>query len=37
MRYYAAFKGEVDQWARRMRERADAEEQAWRREQEVLA
>jgi uncharacterized protein (DUF433 family) len=37
MRYYAAFKGEIDQWARRMRERADAEEEAWRREQEVLA
>lgn len=37
MRYYAAYKSEVDQWARRMRERADAEEQTWRREQEVLA
>jgi uncharacterized protein (DUF433 family) len=37
MRYYAAFKAEVDQWARRTRERADAEEQAWKREQEVLA
>lgn len=37
MRYYAAFKREVDDWTRRMRERADEEEQAWRREQEVLA
>jgi uncharacterized protein (DUF433 family) len=36
MRYYSAFKTEVDQWARRMRERAEAEEQAWRREREVL-
>jgi uncharacterized protein (DUF433 family) len=37
MRYYASFKGEVDEWAGRMRERAEAEEQAWRREQEVLS
>jgi uncharacterized protein (DUF433 family) len=37
MRYYAAFKTEVDEWTRRMRERAKAEEQAWRRELEVLA
>jgi uncharacterized protein (DUF433 family) len=37
MRYYAAFKDEVDEWAQRMRERTEADEQAWRREQEVLA
>jgi uncharacterized protein (DUF433 family) len=37
MRYYASFKGEVDEWAGRMRERAEAEEHAWRREQEVLS
>lgn len=35
-RYYAEFKTEVDRWTRRMRERVEAEEQAWRREQEVL-
>jgi uncharacterized protein (DUF433 family) len=37
MHYYAAFKDEVDDWARRARERAEAEEQAWRTEQEILA
>jgi uncharacterized protein (DUF433 family) len=37
MRYYAAFKDEVDQWVRRARERAEAEERAWRTEQEILA
>ena len=37
MRYYSAFKTEVDQWARRARERAETEEQGWRREQEVNA
>jgi uncharacterized protein (DUF433 family) len=36
-RYYAAFKDEVDHWARRAGERAEAEEQAWRTEQEILA
>jgi uncharacterized protein (DUF433 family) len=35
MRYYAAFKDEVDQWTRRARERAEAEEQAWRTEREI--
>ena len=37
MRYYAAFEDEIDEWARRAGERAEAEEQVWRREQEVLA
>lgn len=35
--YYAEFKEEVDAWTQRMHEMAEAEEAAWRREQEVLA
>jgi uncharacterized protein (DUF433 family) len=35
-RYYAEYKDEIDAWTQRAREAADREEQAWRREQEVL-
>lgn len=37
VRYYAEHKGEVDAWARRMRAESRRAEEAWRREQEVLA
>ena len=37
VRYYAAYKREVDEWARRMRRAAERAEEAWRREQAVLA
>jgi len=37
VRYYAAHQDEVDGWAVRMRELAEREEEAWRREQAVLA
>jgi uncharacterized protein (DUF433 family) len=37
VRYYAAFKDEVDEWRQRTRAIADQEEEAWRREQAVLA
>jgi uncharacterized protein (DUF433 family) len=37
VRYYAEFRDEVDEWRERMRVIAEREEEAWRREQEVLA
>ena len=37
VRYYADFRDEVDAWRERMRTIADREEEAWRREQAVLA
>jgi uncharacterized protein (DUF433 family) len=37
VRYYADFQDEVDEWRERMRQIADREEEAWRREQAVLA
>jgi uncharacterized protein (DUF433 family) len=37
VRYYAEFRDEVDEWRERMHEIADREEDAWRREQAVLA
>ena len=37
VRYYAAFKGEVDEWIERIHEIAAREEEAWKREQAVLA
>jgi uncharacterized protein (DUF433 family) len=37
VRYYAEFRDEVDEWRERMREIADREEDAWRREQAVLS
>jgi uncharacterized protein (DUF433 family) len=37
VRYYAEFRGEVDEWRERMRAIAEREEEAWRREQAVLA
>jgi uncharacterized protein (DUF433 family) len=37
VRYYAEFRDEVDEWRERMRAIAEREEDAWRREQAVLA
>ncbi|MDQ2984365.1 MAG: CopG family transcriptional regulator [Actinomycetota bacterium] len=37
VRYYADFQDEVDEWRERIQELADREEDAWRREQAVLA
>jgi uncharacterized protein (DUF433 family) len=37
VRYYADFRDEVDEWRERMREIAEREEEAWRREQAILA
>lgn len=37
VRYYADFPDEVDEWRERTRAIADREEDAWRREQSVLA
>lgn len=37
IRYYAAFGAEIDDWRERMRAIAAREEEAWRREQAVLA
>ena len=37
VRYYADFPDEVDEWRERMREIAEREEEAWRREQAILA
>jgi hypothetical protein len=37
VRYYADFRDEVDAWRERMRTIAEREEEAWRREQAVLA
>jgi uncharacterized protein (DUF433 family) len=37
VRYYADFRDEVDEWRERMRVIAEREEEAWRREQAVLA
>jgi uncharacterized protein (DUF433 family) len=37
VRYYAEFRDEVDEWRERMRTIAEREEEAWRREQAVLA
>ena len=37
VRYYAEFRDEVDEWRDRMRAIAEREEEAWRREQAVLA
>jgi uncharacterized protein (DUF433 family) len=37
VRYYADFREEVDEWHERVRAIAEREEEAWRREQAVLA
>jgi uncharacterized protein (DUF433 family) len=37
VRYYADFRDEVDEWRERMRAIAEREEEAWRREQAILA
>ena len=37
VRYYADFQDEVDEWRERLQAIADREEEAWRREQAVLA
>jgi len=37
VRYYAEFRNEVDEWRERMRSLAAREEEAWRREQAILA
>jgi uncharacterized protein (DUF433 family) len=37
VRYYADFQDEVDAWRERVRSIADREEEAWRREQAILA
>ena len=37
VRYYADFRDEVDEWRERMRALAAREEEAWRREQAILA
>jgi uncharacterized protein (DUF433 family) len=37
VRYYAAFREEVDEWRERTRAVAEREEEAWRREQAILA
>ena len=37
VRYYAAFPAEIDEWRERLRAIAEREEEAWRREQAVLA
>ena len=37
VRYYAEFRDEVDEWRERMRTIGEREEEAWRREQAVLA
>jgi uncharacterized protein (DUF433 family) len=36
LRYYAGYKGEVDDWIERARATAEREEALWRRQQEVL-
>jgi uncharacterized protein (DUF433 family) len=37
VRYYAFFKDEIDEWTERMHDAAEAEREAWEREQAVLA
>jgi uncharacterized protein (DUF433 family) len=37
VRYYADFRDEIDEWRERTRAIADREEEAWRREQAILA
>jgi uncharacterized protein (DUF433 family) len=37
VRYYAFYQGEVDEWIERMHAIADHEQEAWRREQAMLA
>jgi uncharacterized protein (DUF433 family) len=37
VRYYSDFRDEVDEWRERMRAIAEREEDAWRREQAILA
>ena len=37
VRYYAEFRGEIDEWRERVREVGEREEEAWRREQAILA
>ena len=37
VRYYASYQDELDEWAERMRAISEREEDAWRREQAVLA
>jgi len=37
VRYYAEFRDEIDEWRERIRAIAEREEEAWRREQAVLA
>lgn len=37
VRYYAEFRAEVDEWRERTRTIAEREEEAWRREQAILA
>ena len=37
VRYYAEFRDEVDAWREHVQAIADREEEAWRREQDVLA
>jgi hypothetical protein len=37
VRYYADFRDEVDAWRERTRAVAEREEEAWRREQAILA
>ena len=37
IRYYAAFQDEIDEWRERLRAIAEREEEAWRREQAILA
>lgn len=37
VRYYAAYKDEIDEWRERMRAITEREEEVWRREQALLA
>jgi hypothetical protein len=37
IRYYAAYKAEIDEWRERMAEAAEREHEAWEREQAVFA
>ncbi len=37
VRYYADFRDEIDEWRERLRAIAEREEEAWRREQAILA
>src|SRR5713226_5257357 len=37
VKYYADYKDEIDEWRERMRSIAEREEEAWKREQAVLA